>query len=111
MPDTPPGRFHRASDEDQAEVFPDSNPSAKNGAVSKREDGIVIIDPVKARGQQEIVDACPYGAISWNEEKQLPSSFSRWWIEANCHHGQIFFLFASIRTPPTFLVKFRISWI
>ena len=46
--------------------------AAKDGAVRKREDGIVIIDPVKAKGQRQIVDACPYGAIWWNEEKQLP---------------------------------------
>jgi len=45
---------------------------ARDGAVRKRDDGIVIIDPVKARGQKQIVAACPYGAISWNEEKQLP---------------------------------------
>ncbi|MEM3955361.1 MAG: 4Fe-4S dicluster domain-containing protein [Candidatus Bathyarchaeia archaeon] len=45
---------------------------AKNGAVYKRDDGIVIIDPVKAVGQKEIVDACPYGAVSWNDEKKLP---------------------------------------
>ena len=42
------------------------------GAVYKREDGIVIIDPVKAKGQKQIVDACPIGAIYWNEELQLP---------------------------------------
>ena len=46
--------------------------AAKNGAVYKRPDGIVIIDPEKAVGQRQIVDACPYGAIFWNEEKQLP---------------------------------------
>jgi Fe-S-cluster-containing dehydrogenase component len=45
---------------------------AKNGAIKKRDDGIVIIDPVKAKGQKEIVEACPYGAVSWNEEKQIP---------------------------------------
>lgn len=45
---------------------------AKNGAVKKREDGIVIIDPEKSKGQKEIVDACPYGAVSWNEDKQIP---------------------------------------
>ena len=32
---------------------------AKNGAITKRADGIVIIDPIKAKGQKEIVDACP----------------------------------------------------
>jgi Fe-S-cluster-containing dehydrogenase component len=46
--------------------------AAKNGAVYKRPDGIVIIDPKKAIGQRQIVDACPYNAIFWNEEKQLP---------------------------------------
>lgn len=46
--------------------------AARDGAVRKRDDGIVIIDPEKAKGQRQIVDACPYGAISWNEEKQLP---------------------------------------
>jgi Fe-S-cluster-containing dehydrogenase component len=48
---------------------------AKNGAVKKRDDGIVIIDPVKAKGQKEIVDACPYGAVTWNEESQLPQTW------------------------------------
>ena len=43
-----------------------------DGAVYAREDGIVIIDPVKAKGRSEIVDTCPYGAIYWNEESQLP---------------------------------------
>lgn len=40
--------------------------AAKDGAVYKRDDGIVIIDPVKAQGQKHLVDACPYGAIWWN---------------------------------------------
>jgi Fe-S-cluster-containing dehydrogenase component len=46
--------------------------AAKNRAVYKRPDGIVIIDPKKAVGQEQIVDACPYHAIFWSEEKQLP---------------------------------------
>ncbi len=41
-------------------------------AVSKREDGIVIIDPLKARGRRDLVAACPFGAISWNEDAQVP---------------------------------------
>ncbi|MEM3640768.1 MAG: 4Fe-4S dicluster domain-containing protein [Candidatus Bathyarchaeia archaeon] len=45
---------------------------AKNNAVYKREDGIVIIDPAKAAGQREIMEACPYNAISWNDEKNIP---------------------------------------
>jgi Fe-S-cluster-containing dehydrogenase component len=46
--------------------------AAKNRAVYRRPDGIVIIDPKKAVGQRQIVDACPYHVIFWNEEKQLP---------------------------------------
>jgi len=44
----------------------------KGGAVYKREDGVVIIDPVKAKGQKDLVDSCPYGAIWWNDEESLP---------------------------------------
>ncbi|MBW1721081.1 MAG: oxidoreductase [Deltaproteobacteria bacterium] len=46
--------------------------AARDGAVYKREDGIVLIDPVKARGQKGVVDACPYGAVWWNSEKAVP---------------------------------------
>ena len=35
--------------------------------VRKRDDGLVLIDPAEA-GARELVDACPYGAIFWNEE-------------------------------------------
>jgi Fe-S-cluster-containing dehydrogenase component len=45
---------------------------ASKGACSKRTDGIVIVDPVKAKGQKEIVKSCPYGAIWWNEAEELP---------------------------------------
>jgi len=44
---------------------------ATNGEVYKQDDGIVIIDPVKAAGHREIVDTCPYDAIWWNEEKNV----------------------------------------
>lgn len=49
--------------------------AAKDGAIGKRDDGIVIIDPVKAKGQRQLVDACPYGAIFWNEEQELPQTW------------------------------------
>ena len=49
--------------------------AAKDGAITKRPDGIVIIDPVKSKGQRQIVDACPYGAITWNDEKQIPQAW------------------------------------
>jgi Fe-S-cluster-containing dehydrogenase component len=42
-----------------------------DGAVYKRDDGLVIIDPVKAVGRKEIVASCPYDVIYWNDEKQL----------------------------------------
>lgn len=46
--------------------------AAKDGAVYKRPDGIVIIDPEKSKGQKQIVDACPIHAIFWNEQYQIP---------------------------------------
>ena len=45
---------------------------APEGAVYTRRDGIVLIDPQKARGAKMIVDNCPYGAVYWNEELELP---------------------------------------
>jgi Fe-S-cluster-containing dehydrogenase component len=56
------------------------NPACLNDAtsdvVSKRPDGIVVIDPAKAKGRRDLVDACPYGQIFWNEELQLPQKWS-----------------------------------
>jgi Fe-S-cluster-containing dehydrogenase component len=46
--------------------------AAKDGAIYRRQDGIVLIDPVKAKGQENLVNACPYGAIRWNETLTLP---------------------------------------
>ncbi len=45
-----------------------------DGAVRKRPDGIVIFDPVKAKGRRDLVDACPYDAVIWNEAEQLPQT-------------------------------------
>lgn len=65
--------------------------AAKDGAVYKRADGIVIIDPVKARGQEAIVRACPYNAIWWNKEKEIPQKctlcahlLDRGWAKTRC---------------------------
>jgi Fe-S-cluster-containing dehydrogenase component len=49
---------------------------AAAGAIKKRDDGIVIIDPVAAKGRKDLVDACPYGAIVWNEEAQVPQNWT-----------------------------------
>ena len=46
--------------------------AGENGAVYTRPDGIVIIDPKKAKGQRQIADACPINAVFWNEELELP---------------------------------------
>ena len=42
------------------------------GTVYTRPDGIVIIDPEKAKGRKDMVAKCPYGAIFWNEALQVP---------------------------------------
>ena len=49
---------------------------ARNGGVTKRPDGIVLFDPEKTAGQKQLVASCPYGAVWWNEEKQLPQKWS-----------------------------------
>ena len=45
---------------------------ASCGAIQRREDGIVLIDPAQARGRQDLVESCPYGQIWWNEAEQTP---------------------------------------
>jgi Fe-S-cluster-containing dehydrogenase component len=62
-----------------------------NGAVYRRADGIVIIDPEKAKGQKQIVNACPYRVIYWNEEKNIPQKctfcahlLDQGWKEPRC---------------------------
>ncbi len=55
----------------------DDAPCMKVGgdAIRKRADGIVVIDPVKAKGRQDIVRSCPYQAIVWNEAEQVPQTW------------------------------------
>ncbi len=54
--------------------------AAKDGAIYKRPDGIVIIDPVKAKGRADLCGSCPYGVIWWNEALQLPQ---KWIFDAH----------------------------
>jgi Fe-S-cluster-containing dehydrogenase component len=54
--------------------------AAGDGSIYKRPDGIVIIDPAKARGRKDLVAACPYGAIAWNEDAQVPQA---WFFDAH----------------------------
>jgi Fe-S-cluster-containing dehydrogenase component len=53
---------------------------AGRGAVKKRDDGIVIVDPVTAKGRRDLVASCPYGAMVWNEELQLAQT---WFFDAH----------------------------
>jgi Fe-S-cluster-containing dehydrogenase component len=46
--------------------------AAAPGAVYKRPDGMVIIDPVLSAGQKQLVAACPYGAVFWNAGLNIP---------------------------------------
>jgi tetrathionate reductase subunit B len=41
------------------------------GAIYKRDDGLVIIDPAKCNGCKKCVDACPYHVIYFNESLNL----------------------------------------
>jgi Fe-S-cluster-containing dehydrogenase component len=61
------------------------------GTIYRREDGLVVIDPVKSKGHPEIVDTCPYGVIYWNEEAQVPQKctgcahlIDEGWTETRC---------------------------
>ncbi len=45
---------------------------AGNGSVTRREDGIIMIDMEKAKGNEALAKFCPYGAIYWNEEAAVP---------------------------------------
>jgi ferredoxin len=65
--------------------------AAKKGGVYQREDGIVIIDPHESKGKRNIVKACPFGCISWNEELEIPQKctfcahlLDQGWKEPRC---------------------------
>jgi len=58
-----PKPCQHCADPECAKAFPD--------AVTKREDGIVVFDAEKAKGLKGLADACPYGAIWYNDEKDV----------------------------------------
>lgn len=41
------------------------------GAIKRREDGLVLIDPEVCTGCQSCLDACPYGVIYFNDQKRI----------------------------------------
>lgn len=49
----------------------DNAPCLADDAVYRRADGIVLIDPEKAKGNEGLARLCPYGVISWNPEQKL----------------------------------------
>ena len=64
---------------------------AGNGAVYRRDDGLVLIDNEKAIGRKDLVGACPYHTIWWNDELQLPQKctfcahlLDEGWTETRC---------------------------
>jgi Fe-S-cluster-containing dehydrogenase component len=65
--------------------------SSTNGAAYKRADGVVIFDPEKSKGQKQIIKACPYGRVFWNEELNIPQKctfcahlLDKGWKEPRC---------------------------
>ncbi len=43
----------------------------QNAAISKREDGVVVVDEEKCTGCQLCVYGCPYGLMSFNQVKRI----------------------------------------
>jgi Fe-S-cluster-containing dehydrogenase component len=65
--------------------------AATDGAIYRREDGIVLIDPEKSVAQKGLVSTCPYRVIYWNEEKRIPQKctfcvhlLDKGWKEPRC---------------------------
>ena len=61
------------------------------GAIYKRDDGLVIIDPEKCTGCKNCVDACPYGVIYFNEDLNIAQKctgcahlLDKGWKEPRC---------------------------
>lgn len=60
-------------------------------AVCRRDDGFVVIDPEKAKGRQDLVEACPLGMVFWNAELEIPQKctgcahlLDNGWSEPRC---------------------------
>jgi Fe-S-cluster-containing dehydrogenase component len=71
----------------------DDAPCMKQGGdcISKRADGIVIIDSDKSKGRKDLVAACPYGSIVWNTDLDIPQNWifdahllDKGWKEPRC---------------------------
>jgi tetrathionate reductase subunit B len=65
--------------------------ACKQKAIYKRDDGIVIIDPVKCTGRMDCVHACPYQVIYFNDSLNIAQKctfcahlLDRGWKEPRC---------------------------
>jgi Fe-S-cluster-containing dehydrogenase component len=65
--------------------------ACSEGAIYKREDGIVIIDPEKCNGCKDCMNACPYNVIYFNDELNIGQKctlcahlLDRGWKEPRC---------------------------
>ena len=61
------------------------------GAIYKRDDGLVIIDPEKCTGCGDCIDSCPYHVIYFNEKSQIAQKctgcahlLDEDWVEPRC---------------------------
>lgn len=66
-------------------------PVCKQKALYKRDDGIVIIDPEKCRGDKNCIDACPYDVIYFNDHLNIAQKctfcahlMDKGWKEPRC---------------------------
>jgi tetrathionate reductase subunit B len=65
--------------------------SCAPGAIYRRDDGLVLIDPVKCTGCVSCLDVCPYGSIYFNRDMNLAQKctgcahlLDRGWKEPRC---------------------------
>jgi Fe-S-cluster-containing dehydrogenase component len=65
--------------------------NSSDSAVYRRADGIVIIDPEKAKGNKNILSSCPHRLIYWNAEREVAQKctlcahlLDRGWKEPRC---------------------------
>jgi NAD-dependent dihydropyrimidine dehydrogenase PreA subunit len=72
------------------------------GAIYKRDDGLVVIDPTKCTGCRTCVDTCPYAEIYFNEDTNIAQKctgcahlLDNGWTEPRC-----------VDACPTLAIKF-----
>lgn len=65
--------------------------ACEHGDIYRRDDGLVVIDPKECSGCMNCVDACPYGAIYYNETLRIAQKctgcahlLDRGWTEPRC---------------------------